>query len=157
MVEDWRVVIEAPWYSVSNLGRVKNRRVDKVLKLTTIHSGHQVVSLGGQVRPVHHIVMEAFSDEDVRGKRVRHIDGDKTNNRPGNLELVHVQPTPYRQGNRGKLKQGVRIVDTGEEFESMMAVAKRLDTTVGYISNVLRNRKAPGIGKCKGHTIELIS
>lgn len=156
--EEWRVVVESPWYSVSNLGRVKNRRVNRVLRPSKAKGKYAVVSLAGVIRPVHHLVMEAFSEESPRGKRIAHIDGDNFNNAYSNLTYISPKPAEYRQGvgQRGRAKQGVRIIDTGEEFESMMAVADRLGTSVGYISHVLRNRKAPGVGRCKGVTIELM-
>lgn len=97
--EIWRVIEEAPNYAVSNLGRVKRVVPDKhgrsmrILKTPLNDKGYPGCSLhfGGKQhhRPVHKLVCVTFHGpkpecEGVRYE-VRHLDGNKTNNRWDNL------------------------------------------------------------------------
>lgn len=87
-------------YSVSTLGRVMRVKggagcqAGRILKPDTVTKGYLRVCLymgkrGNARRPmVHQIVAAAFLGPCPSGYQVNHIDGNKTNNRPGNLEYV---------------------------------------------------------------------
>ena len=85
-MERWHPVNDG--YEVSDHGRVRNRRTGHVLKPGRANrSGHLSVSLGrGDKRYVHTLVAEAFVGPRPAGHEVRHLDGDSTNNRKGNLQ-----------------------------------------------------------------------
>lgn len=96
MTEEWRPVGGWP-YEVSSLGRVRrtcdgvNTKAGRVLTTNPSRiSGyvHGCLIDGPRRRPfkAHALVMEAFVGPRPRGLAINHIDGDKTNNRPENLE-----------------------------------------------------------------------
>lgn len=86
------------WYEVSNLGRVRrskpecNTFIGKILKPTVCGGGYPLVSLSIDGKSfcyrIHKIVAEAFIGPCPDDKVVNHIDGDKTNNCPENLEYI---------------------------------------------------------------------
>ena len=90
--EEWRPI--PGWegrYSVSSLGRVRNVRTGNLLKpqLRNRKSGHMgnVLRRDGEQRNiwVHRTVLEAFVGPAPAGMLCRHLDGDPSNNRLGNL------------------------------------------------------------------------
>jgi hypothetical protein len=90
LVEEWKPVKGFPGYDVSSCGRV--RRGDLMLIQGTKETGYRRVSLtknGKQFRRYAHVlVAEAFVGSRPDGTEVNHIDGNKANNTPANLEYV---------------------------------------------------------------------
>lgn len=97
--EEWRPVkgYEGK-YEVSNLGTVKRvckgkgSKLGRVVRQNNHNSGYKTVSLWrdnrGKSYLVHRVIASAFLGEIANGLEVNHIDGDKTNNRADNLEIV---------------------------------------------------------------------
>ena len=108
MKEEWRDVPECSDYAVSNLGRVlskerftnhamwgRRRLRQRVLKGVAMKNGYKKVALqvGKKVqqRYIHVLVLEAFvgprpgKTRVNNGSEVRHLDGDKHNNKLDNL------------------------------------------------------------------------
>jgi hypothetical protein len=87
------------WYSVSNLGRIRrevpyrNTNVGGV-RHVGVSSGYNRLTLTIKNRRVqvciHRLVAAAFIGPCPPGLCVNHIDGDKRNNRPANLEYVTI-------------------------------------------------------------------
>ncbi len=84
--EVWRTIPGHPNYQVSNIGRTRNGRNFRVLKLRYLPNGYVQSTLGkGYTKYVHRLVLLAFVGPCPPGKECAHDDGVKTNNKLGNL------------------------------------------------------------------------
>jgi hypothetical protein len=79
--EWWRPVPGYRGYEASSLGNVRGPR-RRVLVLQEDKDGYLTVKLGGKRVRVNVVVQVAFAGP----PEVRHLDGNRRNNRPGNLE-----------------------------------------------------------------------
>ena len=80
-------------YQVSNLGRVKNIKLNRFLALTSKNEKGYikvVLTKNGKSKTfaVHRLVARTFLDYDYNSLQVNHIDGNKENNKLSNLELL---------------------------------------------------------------------
>lgn len=90
MQEEWKVINEYPGYSVSNLGKVRNDKTGRILKLQP-HGDFKYLyvylSQGKRIgRRVHRLVAQAFIPNPDSKPEVNHIDGCGFNNCSSNLE-----------------------------------------------------------------------
>lgn len=87
--EEWKQAYGFEKYEVSTSGRVRNKKTKRVLRETYSNSGRARLKLrkgdGYVNKGVAILVAETFIDEPRRGRRVRHIDKNKTNNYLRNL------------------------------------------------------------------------
>jgi hypothetical protein len=97
MIEVWKPVIGyEDFYAVSSFGNVRSIRKKNGanLKLTTNVQGYKLASLSmnGKVKhhKVHRLVAAAFIGPS-NGKNVNHLNEDKGDNRPENLEYVFMR------------------------------------------------------------------
>ena len=88
--EYWTDIEEYPNYSVSNLGRVKNKVSGKILKPQKDYKGYLRVRLYNQKLSrrffVHRLVIEAFCRESLQ--TVDHVNGVKSDNNLSNLRYL---------------------------------------------------------------------
>ena len=125
MQEIWKDIVGYEGlYQVSNIGRVKSIKRDKILKEQLNERGYLRVSLSKNGKHktwrVHRLVMITFIGY-VEGKdQVNHIDGDKTNNRLDNLEYV----TPKENTNRAWKKGIAKYTDERKEKLRKIALEK---------------------------------
>lgn len=105
-MEEWRPVVGFEGhYEVSSHGRVRSldrtltygrgrtrKYAGRIMKTPQSTCGHPVVSLskGGRcwTAYVHRLVLDAFEGPRPPNHRIRRLDGDLLNNRPGNLLWV---------------------------------------------------------------------
>lgn len=164
--EIWKTIRDFPSYEVSNKGRVRNKTTGLIIHQQKRKSGYIKVNLWkdgvGYTRDVHRLVATAFLDhkEDME---VNHIDGDKANNCLENLEwctrkenvrhsietglFVPKAPEPNRTP--------IRILETGEEFNSVTSCAKAIGSSVINILNAVRE-DIPDHHSVKGLHFEFI-
>ena len=102
--EIWRPVKDWDWYEVSNLGRVKRLKTNRILKPIEDVWGYLNVNLYGEnserrmtngrlykrpkKRKIHQLVAEVFCDGYEDGFVPDHIDHNRKNNRADNLRWV---------------------------------------------------------------------
>ena len=137
-MEVWRQIERYPNYDASSEGRIRNRKTGRILKTNTSETGYERLSLSKNSRQtterVHRIIADTF------------IDGDKSNNRIDNLEFCTRQENiqhAFRTGlSHGSRKKAVRIIETGEEFDSTNECAIAIGADRTQIKDCLH-------GKCK--------
>jgi hypothetical protein len=115
--EEWRPVVGyEEWYEVSSEGRIRRikpargTRVGWILRPHLANRGYrQITILSDRKRRelcVHSIVAAAFLGPRPLGHDVNHIDGDKMNNRAGNLEYVTRKENLAHASKLGLLRVG---------------------------------------------------
>lgn len=92
MEEIWKKIDGHPNYSVSNLGRIKNDKKNKLIKPVDNGYGYVQVELNGIKYRVHRLVAKAFIPNPKGLPIVNHKDEVKNNNICENLEWCDV---PY--------------------------------------------------------------
>lgn len=79
-------------YEVSNYGRFKNKKFNKILNGTITKKGYLMVSLKkddmAYIKRSHRLVYYSFYPNDCNKKQINHIDRNKINNALSNLEAV---------------------------------------------------------------------
>ena len=157
--ESWRVIPSFPVYSASSYGRIRNDKTGRIMRMFMIPRGYLSLTLRRDNVPyqplAHRLVVEAFLGGPHPGLEVNHIDGDKTNNCIENLEWCtrlentrHAVRTGLRKGPRRKL---VRLVETGDDFDSIRACARYLGADVSSIRYALEHS-----GCYRGYHIEYV-
>jgi len=86
MFEVWQPVPGSDGqYEVSNRGRVWSNRTNRLLRLSVANTGYHQVNLGGSVRHVQRLVLEAFVGPCPYGHEACHGNGIRTDNNLSNL------------------------------------------------------------------------
>lgn len=99
-LEIWKTVLGWPQYEVSNYGRVRNTRTNKILRAADCGRGYLgVVVYADWTTPkrrkrsakVHRLVMEAFTGTTNPGMHIAHNNGDRKDNRLANLRWATIE------------------------------------------------------------------
>lgn len=122
MKEEWRIVEIAPMYEVSNRGVIRNRETGRIIKIQYSNSYPRVgLNCNGVwlQKAVHRIVASAFVPGEKPGLFVNHIDGNKINYLPDNLEWVTHQENMAHSVRTGLSKPKRKF--TEEEWDAELA------------------------------------
>ena len=146
-METWRSI--PGWeglYEVSDLGRVRSvlRRQGcraKVLTPSVSVHGYYVVNLSRACRPehrrVHKLVAEAFLGPCPEGQVVDHVNGDKLDNRLGNIRYIDAFANSSRAGKTvSGLKDGVEVA----RVESAAILARIIGLSAWVVCKRLRDK-----------------
>ena len=153
--ELWRDWPQDPRIKVSNKGNVVSckRGACSPYKVGHDRCGYQRVKASRQPQLVHRLVADTWIDNPNHYKEVNHINGDKDDNRVENLEWVTHSQNMRHAGRTGLIKgTPVRIVETGEVFESITECARRIGGSQANISHCLAGRHST----CRGYHFEYV-
>ncbi len=102
--EVFLTIKDHPKYAVSNLGRVKNLKTERILKPNLSGDGYHAVSLCidgiAQTMKIHQLVANAFLLNIENKRHVDHIDHNELNNNLQNLRFATIP-----ENNRNRRKQ----------------------------------------------------
>ena len=149
--ELWKEWPRDPRIKVSNKGNVVSykRGAGRPLKVSHNGRGYQTVGTGGSSQSVHSMVADTWLDNPNHYKEVNHIDGNKDNNSVENLEwttrsenLRHAHRTGLKKHTGGRKATPIRIVETGEVFESITECARRIGGDDSHISACLAGKRS---------------
>lgn len=129
MKERWKRVKGFEDYLISNFGNVQSKRKNgslRPLKIKLETTGYSRVTLYNdnclKTFFVHRLVATAFlPNSDL--PQVNHKDGDKTNNRPENLEWCSV-----KENNNHAIRNGLRVMRKGENVPTALLKADDIHT-----------------------------
>ena len=141
-------------YEVNEDGYVRNVRTKRVLTNSPNNKGYMTVSLGKRMpgQFVHQLVAEAFVPGYENGLDVDHINGKKWDNRAENLQYISRSNNVkrafemglahgHKSSNAGTPPKKVKIVETGEIFDSQAECARSINGSVGAISLCLSGKR----------------
>ena len=161
-MEEWKDIENFDGYQVSSLGNIrsfidhKRNITDEphtISKLLNRKTGYEFVHLCSgdsyKNKYVHRLVAEAFCERVFDKNEVNHIDGNKLNNRFDNLEWCNRSENikhAYQIGLKNSdvtakaHRIPVKIVETGEIFESIKDCSKIVGSSRSRISQCLSDK-----------------
>ena len=146
MPEQWAEIEGFPDYAISNRGRVKSLRFNRILQPRPNSYGMYRINLyRDRVKHdmyIHRLVAAAFIDGYQPHLHVKHFDDDNGNNYVFNLRFQKGQ----RMGNLVKnppqpKMQQIRIVESGKTFPTVQDCAIHIGGSVSSIYRVLRGER----------------
>lgn len=158
LFEEFRDIKDYENYEVSNLGRIRNKKTGRILKLDKTKYGYFqiVLSKNGTIRRarVHRLVAEAFLPNPNKYPEVNHKDEDKTNNKVDNLEWCTAE---YNNSYGTRIK---RVVEKNskpvlqydfsgkfiKEFSSVSDAAEEIGVSLGTLSGALTGQQKTSKG-----------
>lgn len=156
--EEWRYISDYPNYLISNYGRVYNHSRNKLMKTRVDDGGYERIGLSQndhqKIFGVHQLVADAFLYRPLETTQVNHLDGDKLYNGDDNLEwstCAENHKHAFRLGLKvAPNKRAVRIVETGDVFDSITECAH----AIGGISQGVHNYLSGQSKRYLGFTYE---
>lgn len=144
-------------YTIDIFGNVFRVKDGKEMLQQRNQFGYMNVSLSKDGKQkqhkIHRLIAQAFILNPQNKEQVNHIDGDKTHNVVWNLEWVTSKENNIHASDTGLVRKArkVRIVETGEIFNSLGSCARAINGNTGDISRCIHSK---GTKTHKGYTFE---
>ena len=148
-MEEWKDITGYEGlYQISNLGRVKTLRTNKIMRQEKIRSGYLRVMLSNNGNSkrflVHRLVAQEFITNPSSLPEVNHKDENKLNNTVENLEWCSRSynvnyGTMQDKINKSRCKK-IKCIDTGEIFNSIREAAKKYNVDDTSLVHHLKNK-----------------
>lgn len=145
--EKWLPIKDYPKYEISNQGQVRNINTGRILKY---RNGHEYPSVaiydenGRKDILIHKVEMNTFYNKKCCKLDINHIDGVKNNNNIDNLEWCTISENIKHAYNTGLKKPSgpngpykVKIIETGEVYDSVRDCARAINGSQAHISRCL--------------------
>jgi hypothetical protein len=154
--EIWKPINGFINYEISSKGRVRNKETHYIIAQLLSSSGYMTVRLrrhrGDEEKPclnIHRLVAEAFIPGGSSELQVNHIDGNKLHNNVENLEWCTRKENAQHAMRMGLFnpkapeppKRKVRILETGEIFDSIRDCAKVLNVKEQHVWACLNGQR----------------
>lgn len=159
--EEWRNFRNST-YQVSNYGRVRNTKTNKILKGNKGADGYIRVDLklpncSRKKYLVHRMVYECFVSTDY--KIINHIDGNKTNNIVNNLESVSHQENMKKAANETNAWNFKQVAQYDLEGNYIRTFLNASDAAraVNILPSSMRNAIRLREGKTQGYIFKYIT
>lgn len=161
MEELWRTIEEAPNYEVSNQGRIRNKKTQRILNPGAYGAtGYKQVNMAipaegnkQKKRYIHRLVAQYFIPNPEDKREVNHINGNKLDNRAENLEWVTSSENQIKRHEQGNIKTSHRKVgcydmdnNLIQTFESIVKAAEAMGVKRGAIDNAVHGRHKTSCG-----------
>lgn len=156
-MEIWKPLKNFPSYEGSTEGRIRNIRTRHILTPVIDENGYAKVTLRKDNKQytvrVHRIIADTFFEERPE-LDVRHKDLNRSKNRIDNLEQCTRSETIERAYKRGTKSAPqptrIRVIETGETFESINECSRQLGCNRSTISKCLAGK----LKTVKGYHLE---
>lgn len=154
---EWRTVIEYDHYEVNQLGQIRHKDRQKILKPRPNKAGYEYVSFNIEGKrknyAIHRITAKAFIPNPTCKPEVNHKDNNKSNNSVINLEWVdgsenkkHSHESGMRQSNGKGVRQFSQDGIFIKEWVSITDAARALGCGISAISNCANGRSKTSMG-----------
>lgn len=152
----WAPLKINPIYEITENGNIRNSVSGRLLRPNDV-SGYMQVSLSNNghrvCKYVHDLVADTFYEGNHEGLQVNHKDGNKKNNHISNLEwctcrenIRHAIENGLRPEYVGRAKMKVRIIETGDVYDSFMDCAKAINGNRSHVCNCALGRRKTHMG-----------
>jgi hypothetical protein len=145
---EWRPIPNTN-YLASDEGEIRHVSSEKPRKLQRQHGGYVYVNLWRNKRlimvTVHSLVAAAFLGPRPEGSQIRHLDGKRSNNRPGNLVYGTAKENAADRERHGKTMRGQRNGNaklSDDEVNIIRFMYERGDITQYELADVFKASQA---------------